>query len=140
MQEIMGMPQKAKAAAMNFGQESIVTSALCYENSFAILESNSGMPYCRPFDIGFELVFEDSVVCFDANYGEFTREEFAIYKNGKSREVLSLNNHDEYEEAMKHLLFCLTNNIKSDVIDIEHAINSVKIKEMVIDSLEMDEK
>lgn len=138
MCEIMGMPENATATAMNFGGKSIVTSVFYYGNRYATLESNSNMPCCRPFDIGFEIVFENGVICYDAVYGEFTREDFFVFKDSMPREVISLNMKDEYEEVFKHLLFCLANNIQSDLIDISHAINSIKIKEMIIDSLEKE--
>jgi len=136
MCEIMGMPKSVTAAAVNYNKKSIVTSSLYYENCYAILESNSNMPYCCPFEIGFEIVFENGVIRYDAVYGEFTREECSVFENNKPREVLSLKMKDEYEEVFKHLLFCLTNNLKSELIDIENAINTVKIKKMIIDSFE----
>lgn len=138
MSEILGMPESVTASAMNFDKKSIVTSVFSYKGMYATLESNSNMPNCRPFDIGFEIIFENGAICYNAVYGEFTREEFSVFKNNTPRETVALNMKDDYEEILNHLLFCLTNKVKSDTIDISHAIKTVKIKEMILNSFEKD--
>lgn len=133
---VMGMPESVTASAMNFGTKSLVTSAFYDPNKIAVLESGSHMQSCRPFDIGFELVFENGVIRYDATYGEFSREEFAVFENGKPREALTLDGKDDYEECFRHVLYCLNNNVKSEMIDISHAVNTVRIMDMVINSFE----
>lgn len=102
---------------------------------YAVLESNSSLPKCCPFEIGFKLFFTDGVVQYDAVYGSYTKEEFSVTGNDKDREVLQLDSKDEYEEVIRHIQNCLHNNVKSDRIDIEDAVNTVKLKEMIMQSL-----
>ena len=102
---------------------------------YAVLESNSNLPDCCPFEIGFELLCSDGIIRFDAAYGEETKEEFSVVKNGKPREVFRVEEKDDYEEVVKHIRACVQNNVKSDLIDIEDAIRSVKLKEMILRSL-----
>ena len=73
---------------------------------------------------------------YDAVYGIFTREEFSITGNDKAREVVQLERKDEYEEIIRHIRGCLQNGVKSDLVDIEAAVNTVKLKEMILQSLQ----
>ena len=132
---LAGMPQSVVASGMDYGGKSIITSALNYESMYAVLESNSSMPDCSPFEIGFELLFTDGIVRYDAVYGDYTKEELSIIRGGKPREVVQLDSKDENEEAIRHIRYCLQNNAKSEIIDIEAAVNAVKLKEMIMRSL-----
>lgn len=130
--EIMGMPNGATASGINFAGKSVVTTTLDYTNMYAVIESHSNMPNCYPFGIGFELVFANGVIHYDAVYGEYTKEEFSVTTNNKPREIIRFDVKDEYEETFRHVLYCLRNNIQSGLIDIDSAINTVRIKEMII--------
>ena len=133
---ILGMPHCAVASAIDYQGQSVVISSLGYGDRFAVLESNSSLPNCCPFEIGFELFFAQGVVRYDAVYGSFTREEFSITGNDKAREVVQLERKDEYEEVIRHIRGCLLNGVKSDLVDIEAAVNTVKLKEMILQSLQ----
>jgi len=117
------------------GGKSIVTSALKYDDVYAVIESNSALPECCPFEIGFELLCSDGIIRFDAAYGEYTKEEFAVMKNGNPREVLQVEEKDDYEEAIKHIRRCMQAGVKSEYIDIKTAVSSIKLKEMIVRSL-----
>ena len=136
--EIVGMPKSVTASGMDFGGKSIVTSTLLTQNSYAILESTSCLPDSCPFTIGFELVFSDGIVRFDAIYGDYTKEEFIVFQNGKPTETLNLDMKDDYEETFKHVLQCIENETKSPVLDIEAGINQLKIKDMILTSIDKD--
>ena len=133
--EIMGMPDSVFASGIDYGEESIVTTTLGYGNAYAIMESYSNLPECCPFAIGFELIFTKGIVQYDAVYGEYTKEEFSVTANNKPREVITIDGRDEYEEIFRHVLYCLQNNTKSNIIDIDSAVNTVKIKEMIAGQL-----
>ncbi|MCL1995680.1 MAG: Gfo/Idh/MocA family oxidoreductase [Defluviitaleaceae bacterium] len=134
--EIAGLPSSVTASGADYDDKSIVTSALNYDGLYAVLESNSCLPNCCPFEIGFELLFENGIARFDAIYHEeFEKEEFLVTANGKPREIVELDSKDEYEEVLKHILKCLKCDVKSDLIDIDNAIKGVKLKEMILKSL-----
>ena len=133
--ELAGFPLSATATGKDFGKKSIVTSVLEYNSLYAIIESNSCMPDCCPFEIGFELLFSNGIVRYDEIYGEYTKKEFSITSNGKPREVLQIESKDDFAESVKHVLNCLQNNEKSSLIDIEAAVNAVKVKEMILSLL-----
>jgi predicted dehydrogenase len=133
--EIAGLPDSVTASGMDFGGKSVVTSAFQVGNSYVVLESNSSMPECFPFSIGFELVFANGTLIYDAKYGEYEKEEFIVFKNGTQPEILKLDAKDDYEESFKHVLQCIQGNTKSPMLDIEAAINTVKVKDMVLGSV-----
>lgn len=135
VQELMGMPKSVTASGIDLDNKSIITSILNYEDKYAVLESDSSLPECCPFGIGFELVFTNGMIQYNAAYGEYTNEEFSILSNNKPREVVKLDMKDEYEEVFRHVLLCLQNKAKSEFIDINAAINTVKLKEMILKSL-----
>ncbi|MCL2602853.1 MAG: Gfo/Idh/MocA family oxidoreductase [Defluviitaleaceae bacterium] len=132
---LAGMPKAVTAAGIDNGTQSIVTSALIYDKMYAVMESSSAMPECCPFEIGFELVCTEGVIRCDAVYGDYTNEAFSVTKNGKPRETRDVTEVDDYVEVVKHIKHCLQNNKKSDRIDIANAIDSVKLKEMIIRSM-----
>ncbi len=129
-----GMPSSVTASGIDYKGKSIVTSALSYNDMYAVLESNSSLPECCPFEIGFELFFTDGVLRYDAVYGSYTKEELSVTGNGKAREIIQLDSKDEYEEVIRHIQNCIHNNVKSELIDIEAAVNTVKLKEMIMQS------
>ena len=133
--EIAGMPENVIASGMNFGDKSVVTSTLRTKNNYAVLESNSSLPNCCPFAIGFELVFSDGMVKYDAVYGEYTEEKFIVFQNGKPTEIVKLDTKDDYEESFKHILHCIQNNTKSPMLDLDAAINTVKVQDMILMSI-----
>jgi len=133
--EIVGMPENVIASGMDFGGKSVVTSILHAKNHYAVLESNSCLPECCPFAIGFELVFANGHIRYEALYGEYEKETFIMFQNGKTAEVVELDTKDEYEEVLKHILHCIQNNTKSPLLDIDFAINQVKVKEMILMSM-----
>ena len=136
--EIAGLPKSVTASGVNYDGKSIVTSVLNYDGLYAVLESNSCLPECCPFEIGFELLFENGIARFDALYHEgFEKEEFNIIANNKSRELIELDAQNEYEEVLKHILKCLQCGVKSELIDIDNAIQGVKLKEMILKSLHL---
>jgi len=132
--ELAGMPNSVTASGFDYGSKSIITSFLKYNSLYAILESNSAMPECCPFEIGFELLCTEGIIRFDAVYGDYTSEEFSITVNGKIREIMQIDEVDDFEESIRHVLYCLQNNKKSDLIDIEAAANTIKLKEMVVNA------
>jgi len=133
--ELAGMPNSVTSSGVDYGGKSIVTSALKYDDAYAVIESNSALPECCPFEIGFELLCADGIIRFDAAYGEYTKEEFAVIRNGKPHEVLQVEEKDDYEEVIKHIRRCIQTGVKSEYIDIKAAINSIKLKEMIVQSL-----
>jgi len=133
--EIIGVPENVKSNGIDFGGKSIVNSTFKVGNTFAILESNSNMPDCYPFSIGFELVFKDGVIWYDAKYGDYANEQFIVFKNNKQAEIVKLEAKDEYEEVFKEVLYCLNKNIKSKMLDINAEIKTVKIKNMILSSI-----
>lgn len=132
---LAGLPLSVIASGIDFGGKSIVTSALAYDGLYAVLESNSSLPDCCPFAIGFELLFSNGVVCYDAVFGDYPKEEFSITRKDRPREVVQLDSRDDCEETFRHVLLCLQNNTKSGLIDIEAAVKEVKLKEMILRSL-----
>lgn len=135
VQEIMGTPEHVSANGISFQDKSILTSTFNYKDSYAVLESNSSMPDSCPFSIGFELVFSHGIIKYNAVYGEYTKTEFEVIRDGKPREVLTLEEKDDYEETTKHVISCLNNNVKSELIDINCAIESINTKDKILHSL-----
>lgn len=135
VQEILGMPKSVTSSGIDMDGKSVVTSTFNYENEYAVLKSDSSLPECLPFGIGFELIFTGGIIQYDAVYGEYTNEEFSIIRNDSPRKVIKLDMKDDYEEVLRHVLLCLQNNEKSRLIDIGSAINSVKLKEKILKSL-----
>ena len=133
--EIIGMPESVTATGMDFDGKSIVNTTLKSGNIFTIIQSNSCLPDSCPFTIGFELVFANGIVRFDAIYGEYSKEEFVVFQNGKPTEIINLETKDDYEETFKHVMECIQNKTKSPVLDIEAAINQIKIKDMILLSI-----
>ena len=133
--EIIGVPENVKSNGIDFGEKSIVNSTFKVGNTFAVLESNSNMPDCFPFSIGFELVFTDGIIWYDAKYGDYENEQFIVFKNDNQAEIVQLEARDEYEEVFKEVLYCVNNNVKSKMLDINAAIKSVKIKNMILSSI-----
>jgi predicted dehydrogenase len=133
-----GLPRSVAASGMDYGgKSSVVTSSYVHKDVYAVLESNSALPHCRPFEIGFELLCDDGIIKFDALYGDYTKEELSVVGNSKPFEIFRCEDKNDYAEAIKHIRHCMINNIKSEVIDIEHAILSVKYKEMVLNFLKL---
>ena len=134
--ELAGMPKSVAAPGIDYGEgKSIVTSTFINNGLYAVMESNSAMPEGCSFEIGFELLCSDGVIRFDAAYGEYTNGEFSIVKSDKPREVLQLDEKDDYEEVIKHIRDCLQNGVKGEFLDIEAAIKTVKLKEMIMHSI-----
>ncbi|MEC0090207.1 Gfo/Idh/MocA family protein [Paenibacillus macquariensis] len=134
--EIMGLPQEVFSNGIDLGNKSIVVTTLNYENKIAKIESYTNLPKSSPFLIGFEIICERGTIKFDAQYGEHTKEEFVIYYNDGSKEVLNPQMKDDYEEVIKHIMHCIENNEKSSYLDISSAIEAIKIKNAVLRSLE----
>ncbi|MCL2500434.1 MAG: Gfo/Idh/MocA family oxidoreductase [Defluviitaleaceae bacterium] len=132
---LAGMPKAVTAAGIDYGAKSVVTSILTYDQLYAVMESSSAMPECNPFEIGFELVCTEGVIRCDAVYGDYTNEVFSVTCNGKPREAWDVTEVDDYVEVVKHIKHCLQNNKKSDRIDIVNAIDSVRLKEMIVKSM-----
>ena len=134
--EIAGIPKSVTASGKDFGGKSIVTSILKYTDIYAVLESISAMPECSAFEIGFELLCTEGVIRFDAAYSdEYTKVDFTIERNGKTRDIVEFMESDDYEEVLRHVLDCLHSGEKSKFIDIETAVKTVELKEMIISSL-----
>lgn len=94
--EIIGMPESVTASGMDFGGKSIVNTVLKSSNIYAVAQSNSNLPVSYPFKIGFELVFTNGIICFDAIYGEYTKEEFIIFQNDKPTGIVKMDIKDDY--------------------------------------------
>jgi len=133
--EITGCPKSVLASGLENNGKSIITTTFNINDIHVVLESNSNMPNCCPFSIGFELVFTNGSIWYDAKYGEYTKEEFIIFKNNTKTEILKLDKKDEYEEVLKEILNCINNNMKSEMLDIESALNTVKLKNMIITAI-----
>ena len=132
--EITGMPESVTASGMDFDGKSIITSTLKNKDNFAVLESNSCLPESYPFSIGFELVFTKGTIRYDAIYGDYTDEKFIVFENDMPAEILKLDEKDDYEESLRHVLQCIQNDIKSPLLDIDAAINTVRVKDMILTS------
>jgi predicted dehydrogenase len=135
--EIAGKPEKVIASGMDFGGKSVVTATLKTGNIYTVLDSNSALHESSPFFIGFELVFANGMLLYDAAYGDdYTEEKLLLFQNGKPTETVNLDTKDDYEETFKHVLECIQNNTKSPVLDIDAAINMVRVKDMILASLD----
>ena len=137
--ELTGMPESVTASGIDYNNEkSIVTSSFINDGIYTVMESNSALPdgCAVNFEIGFEMLCSDGCIRFDASYGDYYHEEFSIIRSGIPREVLSIDEVNDNEEVIKHIRYCLNNGIKSELIDIENAINTVKIMEMIVKSLQ----
>ena len=134
--EIVGMPENVISTGMDYDGKSIVTTTFKTGNTYALAQSNSCLPEACPFAIGFELVYSNGLIRFDAIYGDYTKEEFIVFQNGKQVELLELDMKDDYEESFSHVLQCIQNDTKSPMIDIEAAINQVKVKNMILESID----
>jgi predicted dehydrogenase len=133
--EIAGMPGSVSSFGTEFEGKSIVTSIFKTENIYITAQSNSSLPESCPFSIGFELIFTNGLIRFDAIYGEYTKEEFIVFQNGKKAEIVQLDMKDDYEETFNHVLECINNNQRSPLIDIDFAINQIKVKDMIFCSI-----
>jgi len=134
--ELAGLPKAVTASGMDFNGKSIVTSTLKYDEVYAVLESTSVMPECSPFEIGFELLCTGGVIRFDGSYSdEITKEDFIIDRNDNPRDIVEFDELDDNEEVIKHILYCLQKGVKSEFIDIESAVKTVELKEMIMCSL-----
>lgn len=134
--EILGMPESAVSNGIDYGDQSIVITTLNYKDKFAVVESYTNLPIDSPFYVGFEVNCERGSIKFDAEYGINTREEFVIYFCDGTKEVFNLQMKDDYEQVILHIMDCLENNKKSEFLDIESAIQVIKIKDTVFKSLE----
>ncbi len=136
LMEILGMPEAAVSNGIDFGDQSIVITTLNYKNKFGVIESYTNLPKNSPFYVGFEVNCERGSIKFDAEYGINTREEFVIYSCDGTKEVLNPQMKDDYEQVILHMKDCLENNKKSEFLDIESAMQGIKIKDAVLKSLE----
>ncbi|XOK61710.1 Gfo/Idh/MocA family protein [Paenibacillus elgii] len=134
--EILGMPEHVVSNGIDLGDQSIAITTLNYENKFAVVESYTNLPKNSPFCVGFEVICEKGSIKFDAEYGTNTREEFAIYYRDGSKEVLTPQMKDDYEQVLHHIKDCLDHNKKSKFLDITSAIQAIKIRDAVFKSLE----
>lgn len=82
------------------------------------------------------MICEKVSIKLDTEYGINTREEFVIYHNDGSKEVLTPQMKDDYEQVILHIKDCLENNKKSEFLDLASAIQVIKIKDAVLKSLE----
>ena len=136
--ELAGMPEFVTASGIDYNDgKSIVISSFINDGIYTVMESNSTLPdgCAIEFEIGFELLCSGGCIRFDAIYGEYCNEEFSITKNGKPREVLSIDEVNDNEEVIKHIRYCLSKGIKSELIDIENATKTVRLMEMINKSL-----
>ena len=105
--EIIGTPEKVNVSALGFVEKSIVTSTFSVGDTYVVIESNTNLPECFPFSIGFELIFTDGAICYDAKYGDYTDEKFILFKNDTPTEIVKLDTKDEFEEVFKDVLCCI---------------------------------
>lgn len=134
--EILGMPEHVVSNGIDLGDQSVAITTLNYENKFAVVESYTNLPKNAPFCVGFEVICEKGSIKFDAEYGTNTREEFAAYYSDGSKEVLTPQMKDDYEQVIHHIKDCLECNKKSELLDITSAIQAIKIRDAVFKSLE----
>ena len=132
---LVGMPTGVTASGVELGEgQSVVTTLLSYPNQLVSLESNSGMPECAPFLIGFELIFANGVARYDALFGDYEREEFSVATDA-GRKLLELPETDDYEEVIKHVGQCIEAGRRSDDIDISNAVAGVMVKQQILEAL-----
>jgi predicted dehydrogenase len=134
--EVIKMPEKVVVSGLDFGVKSIVTTAYNVDDIHIVLESNSTMPNCCGFSLGFEFVFTNGAIWYGWKMGDYTKEEFYVYKNDNPAEKINLPLIDEYEEVFKDVLHCVNNNTKSEMLDIDAAVNTVKLMNMIVKSYE----
>ncbi|WP_058302985.1 Gfo/Idh/MocA family protein [Gorillibacterium timonense] len=136
LMEILGMPEQVASNGIDFGDESIVITTLNYPNQFAVVESYSNLPKGSPFYVGFEVNCERGSIKFDAEYGMDSKEEFVLYHSDGTKEVLTPQMQDDYEQVILHLKDCLEQGKKSEHLDMEAAMDVMKIRDAVLKSLE----
>lgn len=134
--EILGMPELVLSNGIDLGDKSVAITTLNYENKFAVIESYTNLPNHSPFCVGFEIICEKGSIHFEAEYGINTTEEFVIYHNDGSKEVLNPQMMDDYEQVIHHIKDCLEHDKKSEFLDITSAIQVMKIQDAVFKSLE----
>lgn len=133
--EILGLPYEVFSNGIDLGKESIIVTTLNYKNKMAIVQSYTNLPLNSPFYIGFEIICEKGTIRFAGEYGDTSKEEFVIYYNDGSNELLNLEVKDDYEEVIKHILYCMENNERSKFLNITSAIESMKIKSAILRAL-----
>ncbi|MFW6287986.1 MAG: Gfo/Idh/MocA family protein [bacterium] len=133
--EIMAEPIEVSASGFEFGTRSHAVSSLIFKNGFATIESSSIMPEGYPFSLGFDLICENGAITYKGQYGEDSFEGTILYKVKNQPKEISLEENDELNEAIKHVLNCIRENKQSPIISIEHAIKSLKIASIVSKSI-----
>ena len=125
------LPSPEFASGLARPASSSVTTVLGYEGAAVVLESLSWLPESTAFEIGFEAVCERGTMRFAATYGEHDSESFTMTTDGGGHRVLDVPEVDDYQEVMRHVAACISANKRSPLIDIQHAVDTLRVREQV---------
>jgi predicted dehydrogenase len=123
--ELLGRPQEVTANGVAT-ENSHVVATLNYSEGLAVVESSTLLPWKFPFGLGFTVVCESGTITFEGQFGEETVQRLMLYTND-TEEAIALSAHDEYEEAIKHVLACITTETPRSPLSLEAAIESLRI-------------
>ncbi len=134
IKEIFENPEKIIAQGMGDNKKALVYASIHFNNGFSSIESSSILPDGSPFCIGYHMVCEEGMITYDAQFGKQTNETLIMHYNDKVKEV-NFKNVDELDEVIKHVLQCVNTQTKSSLIDIDNAIDSLRIVEGINSSM-----
>jgi predicted dehydrogenase len=132
--ELLGRPQEVAANGIAT-ENSHVVSTLKYPEGLSVIESSTLLPWKFPFGLGFTVVCASGTITFEGLFGEETVQRLMLYTN-ESAEAIALPAHDEYEEALKHVVACIEDNTPRSPLSIDAAIESLRIVVATKESLQ----
>lgn len=136
--EMLGVPCRVTSSGHGSDHMSTVVSALAYKECIAVAESSSNLPRTFPFGVGFEIICNRGALMFHGEYGNEVKEEFCQYPEHGDIQKISLKEVNEYEEVLKHVKNCMEQNIDSKQIGIDSAVNSLRISNAVLESIQLE--
>ncbi|MBN1266342.1 MAG: Gfo/Idh/MocA family oxidoreductase [Anaerolineales bacterium] len=128
MIEIMGYPEEVAACALDQPEKSAIFGGYKYGDRIASVTCLSNLPENTPLQTGYQLIFEDRILSFSGSYGEKIEESVQVMEGPETR-LVSLPGVDPYEGTFRHVIDCMSRNEKSNLIDIETAMLSIRLIE-----------
>jgi len=126
--EVMGYPEDVTACALDQVEKSAIYGGYQYGDRIASVTCLSNLPENALLQTGYELVFEDRILSFSGSYGEKIEESVQVMEGPETR-LVSLPGVDPYEGTFRHVIDCMIRNEKSNLIDIEMAMLSIRLIE-----------
>lgn len=135
---LFGMPLKIYAAGINGkAGQSHADVLLEFKDAAAEVKASSMMPDSHAFTVGYEALFEKGTIEYAENGYTGRCEKYLKLFTKDGSEDLIIPEQNCYEECIKHVIECCTNNIPSE-IGIEAAANSLNLALKINEILNKD--